>query len=260
MFDALPLALVTNDDGIDSPFLHALVRALLPHFAVRVAAPELEQSWIGRALSRHREVSVRPTEVEGAPGWAIGGTPTDCVNLCLGHLLGEVPAIVVAGINIGYNTTMPMMLSSGTLAGAIEGAHWRLPAMAASQTLAREDFLLLQKDRSRLPGRLAAIVEASAAHAAQAAREIAAEAPDDVVVHNLNYPATMHPAAGVRRTVAAEMTGRCFFEPAGANRYRFAYRLGETRPSTAPTDRDTLAEGLVSWTRLNFSSLARSIE
>lgn len=255
-----PLALVTNDDGIDSPLMHALIDALRQEFAVVVAAPEFEQSWIGRALSRRREVSVRPIEVAGVPGWAIDGTPTDCVNLCLGHLLERRPEVVVAGINIGYNTTMPMMLSSGTLAGAIEGAHWRIPAMAASQMLAKADFLALQEDRSGLPPALAPVVQATAAHAVQIARSICGRPSEDIIVHNLNYPANMRPDAPVQQTIAAEMTSRCFFEPAAENRYRFVYRLGESRPSEVPLDREILEAGMVSWTRLNFSSLAGSIE
>ena len=53
-----PHALVTNDDGIDSIFLHRLVDALLPDFTVSVAAPAFEQSWIGRAVTRHGEIEV----------------------------------------------------------------------------------------------------------------------------------------------------------------------------------------------------------
>ena len=49
-------ALVTNDDGIESAFLHRLVEALLPQFRVSVAAPVLEQSWTGRSMTRHGEL------------------------------------------------------------------------------------------------------------------------------------------------------------------------------------------------------------
>jgi 5'-nucleotidase len=103
-----PHLLVTNDDGIESAFLHRLVAALLPKFKVSVAAPAFEQSWIGRAISRHQEIEVLcgashfPAEVTA---WAINGTPTDCVNIALGHLLERPADAVVSGINIGYNTT-----------------------------------------------------------------------------------------------------------------------------------------------------------
>ena len=85
-----PHALVTNDDGIESAFLHRLVEALLPDFEVSVAAPAFEQSWIGRAISRHSEIEVIPGLAyfsKDVQAWAIGGTPTDCVNIALGNLL-----------------------------------------------------------------------------------------------------------------------------------------------------------------------------
>ena len=55
-------ALVTNDDGIDSIFLHLLVEALIPYFEINVAAPSKEQSWIGRAISRHKSIKVHKNE------------------------------------------------------------------------------------------------------------------------------------------------------------------------------------------------------
>ncbi len=131
-----PHALVTNDDGIESAFLHRLVDALLPDFRVSVAAPAFEQSWTGRSMTRHGEIeaihspSIFP---EGVEAWAISGTPTDCVNIALGNLLPEKPNIVLSGINIGFNTTETLILSSGTIAGAIEGVLWDLPAMAFSK-------------------------------------------------------------------------------------------------------------------------------
>ncbi|MEO0039393.1 MAG: hypothetical protein RIS38_341, partial [Verrucomicrobiota bacterium] len=51
-----PTALLTNDDGINAAFLHALAAACeSAGFRVLVAAPAGERSWIGRAFSRHRE-------------------------------------------------------------------------------------------------------------------------------------------------------------------------------------------------------------
>ena len=125
-----PLALVTNDDGIDSAFLHRLVEALAKDFEVAVAAPAFEQSWIGRAISRRTEVEVIPSPSHfpsGVQAWAVSGTPTDCVNIALGNLLDRQPDIVVSGINIGFNTTETLILCSGTIAGAMEGAQWGLP-------------------------------------------------------------------------------------------------------------------------------------
>ena len=133
-----PHALVTNDDGIESAFLHRLVEALLPQFRVSVAAPALEQSWTGRSMTRHGELDaiLSPSHFpDGVEAWSISGTPTDCVNIALGNLLSKKPDIVLSGINIGFNTTESLILSSGTVAGAIEGVLWNLPAIAFSNCL-----------------------------------------------------------------------------------------------------------------------------
>jgi 5'-nucleotidase len=126
-----PTVLLTNDDGIGTAFLHALVAACQTEgFAVKVAAPSGERSWIGRAFSRHREVTVTAYPGLGDEAWSIDGTPSDCVNIALSHLLKQKPDVVLSGLNIGFNATMPLCLSSGTIAGATEGTAWGIPAVA----------------------------------------------------------------------------------------------------------------------------------
>ena len=51
-----PLALITNDDSIDSYFLHVLVEEASKNFDIIVCAPEEEKSWIGHAISRHQKL------------------------------------------------------------------------------------------------------------------------------------------------------------------------------------------------------------
>ncbi|MFO7604818.1 MAG: 5'/3'-nucleotidase SurE [Desulfurivibrionaceae bacterium] len=77
--------LITNDDGIQSGFLHTLARALSAHFRISIAAPAEEQSWIGRAVSRRRPVAVNACEdlPFSCPAWTIDGTPTESLFLIL---------------------------------------------------------------------------------------------------------------------------------------------------------------------------------
>ena len=82
--------LVTNDDGFDSFFLRILVDRLLERFAVTVVAPDSEKSWIGRGISRQGNVRAAPDDSLGCPGWRIGGTPTDCVNIAIEHMVGAL--------------------------------------------------------------------------------------------------------------------------------------------------------------------------
>src|SRR5690554_6084905 len=148
--------LVTNDDGIDSFFLRCLVEGLMESFRVTVAAPMGEQSWIGRALSRNREVHVAECEDFPCRAFALDGTPSDCVNIALGHLLqDDFPELVCSGINIGFNATLPLILSSGTIAGAIEGACWGLPALAFSHQIPPSEYETLRQNHGQAKGALA---------------------------------------------------------------------------------------------------------
>ena len=64
-------------------------------------------------------------------GYAVNGSPVDCVKLALSHLMEEKPDIVVSGINHGQNTSVNM-LYSGTVAGAAEGMLAGIPSIAIS--------------------------------------------------------------------------------------------------------------------------------
>ena len=112
----LPRALITNDDGIDCGFLHALADAMTRHFEVVVVAPRDEQSWAGRSFSRRGKLAVEERSDLPWKAWAVAGTPSDCVNVALGHLLETPVDIVVSGINVGFNVTLPLLLTSGTVA------------------------------------------------------------------------------------------------------------------------------------------------
>ena len=144
-----PLVLATNDDGIDSEFLHVLVSELVKSFEVVTCAPDGERSWIGHAISRHAELV--PKKIDGFPSvaYSLNGTPADCVNLACGHLLGREPDLVVSGINLGYNITLPMILSSGTVGAALEGSLLGFRAMAASMSLPVDQFTKSAKTKGK---------------------------------------------------------------------------------------------------------------
>ena len=71
-------ALLTNDDGIDSPGLHALARALGAVADVTVVAPADNQSAVARGITIRGTPEVEERSVEGAArAFAVGGTPVD---------------------------------------------------------------------------------------------------------------------------------------------------------------------------------------
>lgn len=256
-------ALVTNDDGIDSYFLHCLVESLLKDFTVTVAAPASEQSWIGRAISRRNPVKV--TEATDFPfpckAWAIDGTPTDCVNIALGHLLPHKPDVVVSGINLGYNTTQNLIFCSGTVAGATEGAFWGLPAIAFSKAIEPGNFEEVSANRGRGGEDHTASLKAAAAHALPLTHACIAAYEGSARVVNINFPPLTKEDSPVVDTIPAATFIGTLFEPvAGSedNCFAFTYRQGEEIPtkSSLPTDLQALREGAISRSVLIFEDLA----
>jgi 5'-nucleotidase len=252
--------LVTNDDGIESVFLHELVRALLAAgHQTYVAAPKLEQSWTGASKSRHRAVHSGAAERGlGCPTWIVDGTPSDCVNIAIDHLLPCRPEAVLSGINIGLNASLGFILGSGTVAGACEGALHGIPGVALSQNLPIPVYEALKEDGGRPDAELLATLRVSAAHAARLAPALAAATPGmSFVVHNLNFPYPCLPAAEVRRTVPARVVlPGLFSKQAGDGTHRLVFRLGEDHSPAAPlTDRAALDAGFISHTVLDFSKL-----
>ncbi|WP_269525587.1 5'/3'-nucleotidase SurE [Coraliomargarita parva] len=257
---AKPLALVTNDDGIDSVFLHKLVEALLPMFKVAVAAPAFEQSWIGRAVSRREEVEVIASPSyfpESVSAWAISGTPTDCVNIALGHLVTRQPDIVISGINIGFNTTETLILCSGTVAGAIEGANWGLPAVAFSKCVPGELFEAIRDSKGQTEGEYKASLECATTTAARLSRELLAhpEAPGTVV--NVNFPHQTKPGTEIEESFPAKIRLGSFYQPSRPGHYSFRYSDGVEVDPHPRSDRAVLQRGGISRSVLDFSRICR---
>jgi 5'-nucleotidase len=131
--------LVTNDDGLESPALLPLLRALRPLATLRVVVPRGERSWISKAISRWRDVSVERAQREGFDLFVVDGFPADCANLGIHSLFEDQPDLVVSGINLGLNTGLGWFLSSGTVGAASEARIARIPAVAFSIGVAGDD-------------------------------------------------------------------------------------------------------------------------
>jgi 5'-nucleotidase len=142
--------LVANDDGYLAPGLLALVNALRPLGQVTVIGPEQNHSGASNSLTLSRPLTVNRVSGGERDGFIyINGTPTDCVHIALTGLLDTKPDIVVSGINQGENMGEDV-LYSGTVAAAIEGVMFGIPAIAFSQVdkgwIGLEDAALIAKD------------------------------------------------------------------------------------------------------------------
>ncbi len=125
--------LVTNDDGIQAEGLWTLVRELKKVAKVTVVAPDGERSAIGTAVTLFQPLHAQEVcaPVDGITAYAIDGSPSDCVILALGKLIGEKVDMVVSGINPGLNLGEDVYIS-GTVGAAMQGYFRGLPALAVS--------------------------------------------------------------------------------------------------------------------------------
>ncbi|WP_133849482.1 5'/3'-nucleotidase SurE [Labedaea rhizosphaerae] len=133
-----PRILVTNDDGIDSPGLHALARCALPFGDVLVAAPATEVSGTGAGLmaaTDHREVAVERRAVPGAGyGYAVAAHPGLIALIACHDGFGPRPHVVLSGVNRGGNVGRGV-LHSGTVGAALTAGINGARALAMSVDL-----------------------------------------------------------------------------------------------------------------------------
>jgi len=252
--------LVTNDDGINSVFLHELVSALqAAGHEVYVVAPVNEQSWTGASKTRGRPVKSSAVDRGfGCPTWIVDGTPSDCVNIALAHLLPTKVEGVVSGINVGFNCTLAFIIASGTVAGAWEGALHGLPAMAVSQDVSEDVYYHLKEHGGVPDGELLATLKISAARAAQLAGELLPATPlHSFTVHNLNFPHPCRPDTAVQRTVPAHFFVPGLFTAADdQGRHQLIWTEGQdVSPPGLVTDLKTVESGLISHTVLDYRKL-----
>ena len=133
--------LVSNDDGINAPGIHSLAKALREIGEVTVVAPATQQTAKGHSLTIGNEIRVQKRFFEeDIPGYAVWGTPKDCVDLAVDALLDHRPDLIVTGINEGPNICNDCV-SSGTVGGAIAGFINGIPSIATSLDIGEEyDF------------------------------------------------------------------------------------------------------------------------
>lgn len=252
-----PLLLATNDDGIQSGFLITLVEELVKDFDVVTCAPDGERSWIGHAISRNAKLL--PKEIDDYPSlaYSLNGTPADCVNLACGNLLDRQPDVVVSGINLGYNITMPMILSSGTVGAAMEASLLGHRAMACSMCLPNKEFEEVRKSGgTKMSKQVEKSLRNSAKACAKYAKNLASLTPaEGLLVHNLNFPSSYNGKEEPILTFADNLRLGNLFEPTPGQKYhQLVYRpewLDEAEVEVG-SDLWALKEDIPSVSRLDF--------
>ncbi len=128
-----PLILISNDDGIESPGLRALLNSVKDLGDITVVAPDSPQSGMGHAITVSEPLRLEEVQDFGPSilAYRSNGTPADCVKLAVSIILHQKPDIVISGVNHGSNSSINAIYS-GTVSAAMEGVIEGVPAAAFS--------------------------------------------------------------------------------------------------------------------------------
>lgn len=235
--------LVTNDDGITAPGLHALHLAMAELGEVTIVAPDAEQSAVGHAITTLTPLRTKNVALAaGTTGHAVNGTPADAVRLAILAICSEPPDLVISGINLGPNTATNIIYS-GTVSAATEARILGIPSIAVS--------LATFKDP---------IWETPAAFARQLAAEVLARGLPDKVLLNVNVPnLPLDKVKGIRVTRQGNSGYQERYEVRTDPRaVPYYWTAGTYRMSDVDEETDALAveQGYVSVTPVRFDLTA----
>ncbi len=142
-----PKILITNDDGLYSLGLRASYEALKDLGDVYIVAPMIQKSGVGRSISIMTPIRLQRVNVDGMEIFAVDGTPTDAVIIGIYEVIGDIPDLIVSGINLGENLSTEAITTSGTVCSALEGATQGSKAIAISLEMPdHEKFEIFPKD------------------------------------------------------------------------------------------------------------------
>ncbi len=231
--------LLTNDDGIYAPGLAALERELRTLGDVCLVAPATEQSGVGHAITFLSPLICKEIyDGETRRGWAVEGSPADCVKLGVFEFSDSRPDLVVSGVNSGLNAGINV-LYSGTVAAAIEGAFFGITSLAVS----------LEYDEHADYGAAARIGR-------RVIEQVLAQKGSAPELYNINIPTSAIASPRGLRVVpmAVARYSERFIKRQDPKGRTYYWAAGEMPPCQDMADSDlaALAEGFVTLTPLQF--------
>jgi 5'-nucleotidase len=136
-----PLILVTNDDGIHSPGLHAAIAALQDLGELLIIAPTHQQTGMSRSLPPAFDGRIHPLKLPHGGrlyhAYHMDGSPAQCVLYGVLDCAARTPDLVVSGINYGENLGNSTLVS-GTVGAALQGGDMGIPSLAVSLETKKE--------------------------------------------------------------------------------------------------------------------------
>jgi 5'-nucleotidase len=253
--------LLTNDDSIDSPLLKLAIDFLKPLGNLKVVAPEEEQSWKGKSITRFSDMVMKEQTIHGAEGCSFTGTPADCTNFAIYNLYGDgKPDLVVSGINIGANTGISFTWSSGTVGACLEANIAGVPAVALSQSLDSEIFHSWAGSRV-FPETAMRVLEERIHHQLGMTFDALTARSDwlkDPITWNVNMP--IEPAEDCK--LVSSFLGRAYYGSIFKKRDgHYVHDVDSPIPDEAPrSDTAVVMSGHVSLTRLDLKTFGQEVE
>jgi len=140
---------MTNDDGINSPGLHAAVEAVADLGELLILAPTFQQTGAGRSHPASSDKTIYATEIlideRSYPAYRVDASPAQAVALAVNHLANRPIDLCVSGINYGENLGSGVTIS-GTVGAALDAACHGIPSLAVSLETPQEYHLSHSKD------------------------------------------------------------------------------------------------------------------
>ena len=233
-----PRILVTNDDGIFAPGIYSLWEAMNEIGDVTVVAPDSEKSAVGHAITLTDPIRVRKiTGKNGYGGFAVKGTPADCVKIAGRALMDNPPDIVVSGINSGANIGNDIIYS-GTVSAATEGTILGIPSVAVS-----------------LSARVGGHLESAQSAAKTVVKKVIENGLPNGILLNVNVPnIPENELKGFRITKQGNLVFRDKFEKREDPRGKTYYWMGGDHSNEHEVGTDGLAinEGFISITPIHY--------
>jgi len=236
--------LLTNDDGIYAPGLERLERELQQMGRVTVVAPATEQSGVGHSITFLSPLICKEVyQDDRRRGWAVEGSPADCVKIGILEFCPRRPDLVVSGMNGGLNAGINV-LYSGTVAAAIEGAFFGITSVAVSLEF---DEHAHYDEAARIARRVI-----------QQMLALKKEAPQ---LYNLNIPTAAIKNPLPVRVVPLSMVryGDKFIKRQDPNGRDYYWAASDTEPGRTDheTDLSALQKGFVTLTPLQYDMTDR---
>jgi len=140
---------ITNDDGIDSYGYRLLYDSLHSLGKIYLFAPESPKSATGLSITLHKPLRVNRKKFVRTYAYVVSGNPSDIVHLAMFKIVKKID-LLASGINLGDNTSIQVILSSGTIGAAIQAALFNIPAIAFSTAISDEIRLIKMKEYCRI--------------------------------------------------------------------------------------------------------------